>query len=219
GHVTCFQGANRKLSMRTLKCSQPHEQAFLPADAFWQLGTTTERSPCSEPVLVLELWLDPSLALSSAAHEGPVFSLLSTDCVLLSSGNGEVSSWSWTELTKKGQHEVMNFVSSEREAAVDEEAELQVRMTPPLPVCSEGRPQTHVSVVSLADLVWRSQKSTPWSSTLGVTRTTCTVRHVDVHQQTMRLMMMCCLDSRTGQCVHCIEVYKYEVRADTRPGA
>lgn len=33
------------------------------------------------------------------------------------------------------------------------------------------------------------------------------------------MMMMCCSDSRTGQCVHCIEVHKYEVRADLRPAA
>uniref|UniRef100_A0A4W6F7J6 THO complex 6 n=1 Tax=Lates calcarifer TaxID=8187 RepID=A0A4W6F7J6_LATCA len=39
--------------------------------------------------------------LTFTAHEGPVFSLLSTDCHLLSAGNGEVSAWSWTELIKK----------------------------------------------------------------------------------------------------------------------
>lgn len=36
-----------------------------------------------------------------AAHEGPIFCLLSTDCHLLSAGNGEISAWSWTELIKK----------------------------------------------------------------------------------------------------------------------
>uniref|UniRef100_A0A8C4DS97 THO complex 6 homolog n=1 Tax=Dicentrarchus labrax TaxID=13489 RepID=A0A8C4DS97_DICLA len=39
--------------------------------------------------------------LTFTAHEGPVFSLLSTDCHLLSAGNGEISAWSWTELIKK----------------------------------------------------------------------------------------------------------------------
>lgn len=37
----------------------------------------------------------------SAAHEGPVFCLLSTDCHLLSAGNGQISAWSWSELVKK----------------------------------------------------------------------------------------------------------------------
>ncbi|KAF3845847.1 hypothetical protein F7725_002925 [Dissostichus mawsoni] len=39
--------------------------------------------------------------LTFTAHEGPVFSLLSTDCHLLSAGNGEISCWSWSDLTKK----------------------------------------------------------------------------------------------------------------------
>uniref|UniRef100_A0A3Q0QPU1 THO complex 6 n=1 Tax=Amphilophus citrinellus TaxID=61819 RepID=A0A3Q0QPU1_AMPCI len=39
--------------------------------------------------------------LTFTAHEGPVFALLSTDCHLLSAGNGEISAWSWSELTKK----------------------------------------------------------------------------------------------------------------------
>lgn len=39
--------------------------------------------------------------LTFTAHEGPVFSLLSTDCQLLSAGNGEIRAWSWTELIKK----------------------------------------------------------------------------------------------------------------------
>lgn len=37
----------------------------------------------------------------SSAHEGPVFSLVSTDCHLISAGNGEVCLWNWAELIKK----------------------------------------------------------------------------------------------------------------------
>uniref|UniRef100_A0AAR2K8I8 THO complex 6 n=1 Tax=Pygocentrus nattereri TaxID=42514 RepID=A0AAR2K8I8_PYGNA len=39
--------------------------------------------------------------LTFTAHEGPVFMLLSTDTHLLSAGNGEISAWSWVELTKR----------------------------------------------------------------------------------------------------------------------
>uniref|UniRef100_A0A671PHV7 THO complex subunit 6 homolog n=1 Tax=Sinocyclocheilus anshuiensis TaxID=1608454 RepID=A0A671PHV7_9TELE len=39
--------------------------------------------------------------LNFTAHDGPVFSLLSTDTHLLSAGNGEISAWSWAELIKK----------------------------------------------------------------------------------------------------------------------
>uniref|UniRef100_A0A8C1BLQ2 THO complex 6 n=2 Tax=Cyprinus carpio TaxID=7962 RepID=A0A8C1BLQ2_CYPCA len=35
--------------------------------------------------------------LNFTAHDGPVFSLLSTDTHLLSAGNGEISAWSWAE--------------------------------------------------------------------------------------------------------------------------
>lgn len=49
-----------------------------------------------------------------AAHEGPVFSLLSTDCHLLSAGNGEISAWSWSELTKKVTWTVFKYTDMER---------------------------------------------------------------------------------------------------------
>uniref|UniRef100_A0AAY4CJC8 THO complex subunit 6 n=1 Tax=Denticeps clupeoides TaxID=299321 RepID=A0AAY4CJC8_9TELE len=39
--------------------------------------------------------------LTFTAHDGPVFSLLSTDSHLLSAGNGEISAWSWVELIKR----------------------------------------------------------------------------------------------------------------------
>lgn len=118
-----------------------------------------------------------ALLSSHAAHEGPVFSLLSTDSVLMSAGNGEISAWSWTELTKKVPllralnrndaqfvRSVLKFcVSSEREASVDEETELQVRTSLLLSVRPQG--QIHVSACPSAGPVWRSQRSTAWSST------------------------------------------------------
>uniref|UniRef100_A0A671KJR7 THO complex 6 n=1 Tax=Sinocyclocheilus anshuiensis TaxID=1608454 RepID=A0A671KJR7_9TELE len=39
--------------------------------------------------------------LNFTAHDGPVFTLLSTDTHLLSAGKGEISAWSWAELIKK----------------------------------------------------------------------------------------------------------------------
>uniref|UniRef100_A0A672TDD9 THO complex subunit 6 homolog n=1 Tax=Sinocyclocheilus grahami TaxID=75366 RepID=A0A672TDD9_SINGR len=39
--------------------------------------------------------------LNFTAHDGPVFTLLSTDTHLLSAGNGEIRAWSWAELIKK----------------------------------------------------------------------------------------------------------------------
>ncbi|KAK7877318.1 hypothetical protein WMY93_031968 [Mugilogobius chulae] len=39
--------------------------------------------------------------LTFTAHEGPVFSLVSSDVHLFSCGNGEISAWSWSQLLKK----------------------------------------------------------------------------------------------------------------------
>uniref|UniRef100_V9L2F0 THO complex subunit 6-like protein n=1 Tax=Callorhinchus milii TaxID=7868 RepID=V9L2F0_CALMI len=40
------------------------------------------------------------------AHSGPVYSLVSTDRQLFSSGTGDVKAWNWNELIKKGSKEV-----------------------------------------------------------------------------------------------------------------
>lgn len=40
------------------------------------------------------------------AHEGPVYSMVSTDRHLLSAGDGEVKAWLWAEILKKGCKEV-----------------------------------------------------------------------------------------------------------------
>ncbi|XP_058876238.1 THO complex subunit 6 homolog [Acipenser ruthenus] len=40
------------------------------------------------------------------AHDGPVYSLLSTDSQLLSAGNGEVRAWNWAELVEEGDKAV-----------------------------------------------------------------------------------------------------------------
>ncbi|XP_053707596.1 THO complex subunit 6 homolog isoform X1 [Synchiropus splendidus] len=39
--------------------------------------------------------------LTFSAHDGPVYCLLSTESQLLSSGNGEIRAWTWSELIKK----------------------------------------------------------------------------------------------------------------------
>lgn len=37
----------------------------------------------------------------SSAHDGPVYSMVSTDRHLLSAGDGEVKAWLWAEILKK----------------------------------------------------------------------------------------------------------------------
>lgn len=42
-----------------------------------------------------------SMLLLSIAHDGPIYSMVSTDRQLLSAGNGEVKAWNWSEIVKK----------------------------------------------------------------------------------------------------------------------
>lgn len=76
-----------------------------------------------------------------AAHEGPVFCLLSTDSHLVSAGNGEISSWSWSELIKKVSVAMTTapsencfthsgFFFAARQTSVDKKTKLQVRHLP-----------------------------------------------------------------------------------------
>lgn len=44
--------------------------------------------------------------LTFQAHEGPVYSMVSTDRQLLSAGDGEVKAWLWAEILKKGCKEL-----------------------------------------------------------------------------------------------------------------
>ena len=37
----------------------------------------------------------------SLAHDGPIYSMVSTDRHLLSAGDGEVKAWLWAEMLKK----------------------------------------------------------------------------------------------------------------------
>ncbi|XP_043942610.1 THO complex subunit 6 homolog [Protopterus annectens] len=45
---------------------------------------------------------DQKSVITFTAHDGPVYSLVSTDRQLISAGNGDVKAWNWNEITKKG---------------------------------------------------------------------------------------------------------------------
>lgn len=51
----------------------------------------------------------------SLAHDGPVYSMVSTDRHLLSAGDGEVKGWLWAEILKKVRSpEPINGLASPR---------------------------------------------------------------------------------------------------------
>uniref|UniRef100_A0A7N6BSK9 THO complex 6 n=1 Tax=Anabas testudineus TaxID=64144 RepID=A0A7N6BSK9_ANATE len=133
------------------------------------------------------------------AHEGPIFSLLSTDCHLLSAGNGEISAWSWTELIKKVQITVKDnfffFFSGQQKHLFEPDNSL---------VVGGGDNNIHIM-----DLEHGAFKSVLHGHSDYIHCITVREREGEIlsggEDGAVRIW-----DSRTGQSVHCIEVYKYE---------
>uniref|UniRef100_A0A674BUI3 THO complex 6 n=1 Tax=Salmo trutta TaxID=8032 RepID=A0A674BUI3_SALTR len=114
--------------------------------------------------------------LTFTAHEGPVFSLLSTDSHLLSAGNGEISAWSWAELIKRENSLVI------------------------------GGGDNNIHIMDLESGVFKSvlQGHTDYIHCLSVREREGEILSGS-EDGAVRIW-----DYRTGQSVHCIEVYKYE---------
>uniref|UniRef100_A0A673NL43 THO complex subunit 6 homolog n=1 Tax=Sinocyclocheilus rhinocerous TaxID=307959 RepID=A0A673NL43_9TELE len=104
----CFppalQAGSREADLQTLLHMSVFSQSFSPCGRFLAAGNNYGEIA----VFSLSAALSPDASegsqkpiLNFTAHDGPVFTLLSTDTHLLSAGNGEISAWSWAELIKK----------------------------------------------------------------------------------------------------------------------
>ncbi|XP_015250377.1 PREDICTED: THO complex subunit 6 homolog [Cyprinodon variegatus] len=143
--------------------------------------------------------------LTFKAHEGPVFSLLSNDGVLLSAGNGEVSAWSWTELIKKNVKPLWT-------KRPDYKSGLEI---PEINSMAINRRDNSLAVgagdnnVHILDLEHGAFKATLQGHTDYVHCVCMREREAELlsggEDGAVRMW-----DSRTGQCVHRIELYKYE---------
>ncbi|XP_071393426.1 THO complex subunit 6 homolog [Centroberyx affinis] len=148
--------------------------------------------------------------LTFTAHEGPVFSLLSTDSHLFSAGNGEVSAWTWTELIKKNTKAVWtrrpNYKSS---LEIPEINAMVINSRDNSLIVGGGDNNIHIM-----DLEHGTFKSVLHGHTDYVHCLSVREREAEVlsggEDGAVRIW-----DCRTGQSVHCIEVYKYE--SCTRP--
>ncbi|XP_062263585.1 THO complex subunit 6 homolog isoform X3 [Platichthys flesus] len=144
--------------------------------------------------------------LTFTAHEGPIFSLLSTDCFLLSTGNGEISAWSWTELIKKNVKPLWtkrpNYKSS---LEIPEINSMTVQSRDNSLVIGGG--DNNVHILDLEHGVFKSvlQGHTDYVHCVSVREREAEILSGS-EDGAVRIW-----DSRTGQCVHCIEVYKYEL--------
>uniref|UniRef100_A0A4W4FX06 THO complex subunit 6 homolog n=1 Tax=Electrophorus electricus TaxID=8005 RepID=A0A4W4FX06_ELEEL len=138
--------------------------------------------------------------LTFAAHEGPVFSLISTDTHLLSAGNGEISAWSWAELTKRviGWHRAHPYVPAI--CGSDTFIVLQDNSL----IVGGGDNNIHIMDMETGTFKSVLQGHKDYIHCLSFRE-----REGELlsggEDGAVRIW-----DARTGQTVHCIEVFKYE---------
>ncbi|TWW70492.1 THO complex subunit 6 homolog [Takifugu flavidus] len=143
--------------------------------------------------------------LTFTAHEGPVFCLLSTDTHLVSAGNGEISSWSWSELIKKHVKSVWTKRPNYRSSLeIPEINSMILNSRDNSLIVGAGDNNIHV-----LDLEHGTFKSVLQGHTDYVHCVSVREREAEIlsggEDGAVRIW-----DSRTAQSVHCIEVYKYE---------
>ncbi|XP_076852338.1 THO complex subunit 6 homolog [Brachyhypopomus gauderio] len=143
--------------------------------------------------------------LTFAAHEGPVFSLLSTDTHLLSAGNGEISAWSWAELTKRSTKAIWTRRPNYKTSLEIPEINAMI-MNPKDNSLIVGGGDNNIHIMDMETGVFKSvlQGHTDYIHCLSFRE-----REGEIlsggEDGAVRIW-----DSRTGQTVHCIEVFKYE---------
>uniref|UniRef100_A0A4W6F964 THO complex 6 n=1 Tax=Lates calcarifer TaxID=8187 RepID=A0A4W6F964_LATCA len=146
--------------------------------------------------------------LTFTAHEGPVFSLLSTDCHLLSAGNGEVSAWNDTTTRFHRPSRVdtsltvcLCFRSS---LEIPEINSMTINSRDNSLIVGGGDNNLHV-----LDLEHGVFKAVLQGHSDYVHCVTMREREAEIlsggEDGAVRMW-----DSRTAQSVHCIDVYKYE---------
>ncbi|XP_053475134.1 THO complex subunit 6 homolog isoform X2 [Ictalurus furcatus] len=143
--------------------------------------------------------------LTFTAHEGPVFSLISTDTHLLSSGNGEISAWSWAELCKKNTKAVWT-------KRPDYKTGLEIPEINAMIINSRenslvvGGGDNNIHIMDLETGTFKSvlQGHTDYIHCLSLRERDGEILS-GAEDGAVRMW-----DGRTGQSVHCVEVYKYE---------
>ncbi|XP_022073355.1 THO complex subunit 6 homolog isoform X1 [Acanthochromis polyacanthus] len=143
--------------------------------------------------------------LTFTAHEGPVFSLLSTDVHLLSAGNGEISAWSWNELSKKNVKPLWTKRPNYKSSLEIPEINSMI-INPRDNSLVVGGGDNNIHILDLEHGVFKNvlQGHSDYIHCVSVRD-----REAEIlsggEDGAVRMW-----DSRSGQCVHCIEVYKYE---------
>uniref|UniRef100_A0A3B1IP23 THO complex 6 n=1 Tax=Astyanax mexicanus TaxID=7994 RepID=A0A3B1IP23_ASTMX len=143
--------------------------------------------------------------LTFTAHEGPVFTLLSTDTHLLSAGNGEISAWSWVELTKRSTKAVWTRRPNYKSSLEIPEINAMI-INPKDNSLIVGGGDNNIHIMDMETGTFKSvlQGHTDYIHCLALKE-----REGEIlsggEDGAVRIW-----DSRTRQAVHCIEVFKYE---------
>uniref|UniRef100_A0A8B9KGP9 THO complex 6 n=1 Tax=Astyanax mexicanus TaxID=7994 RepID=A0A8B9KGP9_ASTMX len=143
--------------------------------------------------------------LTFTAHEGPVFALLSTDTHLLSAGNGEISAWSWVELTKRSTKAVWTRRPNYKSSLEIPEINAMI-INPKDNSLIVGGGDNNIHIMDMETGTFKSvlQGHTDYIHCLALKE-----REGEIlsggEDGAVRIW-----DSRTRQAVHCIEVFKYE---------
>ncbi|XP_028310922.1 THO complex subunit 6 homolog [Gouania willdenowi] len=143
--------------------------------------------------------------LTFTAHDGPIFSLISTDVHLLSAGNGEISGWSWNDLIKKTVRPLWTKRPSCRSSLEVPEIN-SMTLNPRDNNLVVGGGDNNVHILDMEHGVF---KAVLQGHTDYIHCVTIRDREGDIlsagEDGAVRVW-----DSRTSESVHCIEVYKHE---------
>eukprot|EP00062_Callorhinchus_milii_P026652 gi/632989021/ref/XP_007883423.1/ PREDICTED: THO complex subunit 6 homolog [Callorhinchus milii] len=163
------------------------------------------------------------------AHSGPVYSLVSTDRQLFSSGTGDVKAWNWNELIKKGSKEVWThrlFFGTSR---------LMIRprtegLTVTFNVSDRASWQSYVTALNAyLDRKCRPPDTPTARGSHHVSGLKLTGHSDYIHALTLREQLRECVsgsedgsvrlwDLRTEKAVQIIEIYKYQECARPQHG-
>ncbi|MCJ8738933.1 hypothetical protein PDJAM_G00041440 [Pangasius djambal] len=143
--------------------------------------------------------------LTFTAHEGPVFSLLSTDTHLLSAGNGEISAWSWAELSKKNTKAVWTKRPDYKTSLEIPEINAMIINTRDNSLVVGGG-DNNIHIMDMETGAFKSvlQGHTDYIHCLSLREREGEILS-GAEDGAVRMW-----DWRTGHSVHCVEVYKYE---------
>ncbi|XP_061740307.1 THO complex subunit 6 homolog isoform X2 [Nerophis ophidion] len=208
--LCCFQESARTMSPIELLHMSVFSQSFSPCGRFLAAGNNYGEIAVFS--LCAALSADASEAarkalLTFTAHRGPVFCLVSVGGQLLSSGDGEISAWNWAELIKKNVKAVWTKRPQHNFRSSMEIPEINAMVVNPRDnSLLVGGGDNNIHVLDLEHGVFKCvfRGHSDYVHCLSVRERDGEVLSGG-EDGAVRMW-----DSRAGQCVHCVDVHKYQ---------